>query len=790
MFSKMKIILVTILFFSFNIIISAQESSEKLIEAYESYSAPPREVVFVHLNKSVYVEGEMLGFCAYVFDKFSKKRSLMTSNLYCTISDNEGHVIKEKLVLVENGVASNVFNIDSTLTKTTYSFKAFTNYMMNFDEQNHFEQKFNIICANKENEINDEIENNQIDLQFLPEGGHLVSDVYNTVAIIAKDSRGFGIPNANVQLFDYQNNIISETKLNEFGIGKTIFKPLIDSSCYLKINYNGLSHQLEINDIKVTGLALTLNEIQDKVVLNFRTNKKGLNHFGKKNFRLVIHNGNELKMLPVKLNNQLEVNVALNYSSLFPGINIFTLFDDYDNPILERLFFNYQGVLMGDDLAVKVIKKPDSILVRLKMNDLVTDSFNSISVSILPPNTISYKHHNNIFSSLYLQPYVKGVIENGDYYFREVDRKTKYNMDLLLQSQGWSNYNWKNIFKGTPLLSNTFDRGIDLVASVNDKNKQGVYIVYPLQNSNTEIFDLKPDQSEFYQKNLVPIEGESFKSSLLKKRGKTDSPKLYLRFHPSFIPKYTKSTNILSTNFIEHNNLGSFNIASNSWENAIILDEVVIQGINRSSRYEKLNKRAVNSRINVVDETDRSTNIRLSDYLNRLGWLVQELPESYTIRNPRIRRGANIPLVYLDNALLTDLNVLSNTNMTIIDAVESDFIGSGGGGLRGSAGFIKIYTDPTILNNGNDNSTGVFRQPFPLTFAKEKKYYTPVYKFYNTRFFNEFGVMGWFTNLKPDANNFIEFQIPNTGSSGINLYIEGVTNNNQLISSKKSISLN
>lgn len=47
------------------------------------------------------------------------------------------------------------------------------------------------------------------------------------------------------------------------------------------------------------------------------------------------------------------------------------------------------------------------------------------------------------------------------------------------------------------------------------------------------------------------------------------------------------------------------------------------------------------------------------------------------------------------------------------------------------------------------------------------------------------GVLGWFSNLKPDGREFIEFQVPNTGSSAINLYIEGVTNGNQLISTVK-----
>ncbi|MEM9679030.1 MAG: hypothetical protein AAF901_01800, partial [Bacteroidota bacterium] len=70
--------------------IAQNDLSEELLDSYEEYAAAPREVLYVHLNKSTYIEGEMMGFKAYVFDKFTKERSLMTTNLYCTISDNEG----------------------------------------------------------------------------------------------------------------------------------------------------------------------------------------------------------------------------------------------------------------------------------------------------------------------------------------------------------------------------------------------------------------------------------------------------------------------------------------------------------------------------------------------------------------------------------------------------------------------------------------------------------------------------------------------------------------------------
>ncbi|NNC63070.1 MAG: hypothetical protein HKO11_12090, partial [Eudoraea sp.] len=56
---------------------------DDLVPAFEAYSELPREVVFVHLNKSVFIKGEGVGYKAYVLDKDTKKRSLETKNLYC-----------------------------------------------------------------------------------------------------------------------------------------------------------------------------------------------------------------------------------------------------------------------------------------------------------------------------------------------------------------------------------------------------------------------------------------------------------------------------------------------------------------------------------------------------------------------------------------------------------------------------------------------------------------------------------------------------------------------------------
>ena len=100
--------------------VSAQNNSatDSIISSFENYSDLPREVAYVHLNKSTYVKGEAIGFSAYVLDKDTKTPSALTTNLYCTISDSNNTTIKQKLIHISWARASRAPSF-------TYSFDGF-----------------------------------------------------------------------------------------------------------------------------------------------------------------------------------------------------------------------------------------------------------------------------------------------------------------------------------------------------------------------------------------------------------------------------------------------------------------------------------------------------------------------------------------------------------------------------------------------------------------------------------------------------------------------------------------
>ncbi|MBT8264018.1 MAG: hypothetical protein KJN75_01645, partial [Muriicola sp.] len=146
------LLLYTLLLHSF---LTAQniEKNETILTAFDTYSELPREVVFVHVNKAVFIKGENIGFKAYVLDKDTKKRSLETKNLYCIISDEKETILKKQLIRIEDGIGNGTIVIDSLFTTGNYTLKAYTNWMRNFSEPNYFEQTISIIDPEKTKEV-------------------------------------------------------------------------------------------------------------------------------------------------------------------------------------------------------------------------------------------------------------------------------------------------------------------------------------------------------------------------------------------------------------------------------------------------------------------------------------------------------------------------------------------------------------------------------------------------------------------------------------------------------------
>ena len=765
---------------------------EDIITPFKDYSSLYREVAYCHLNKSTYIKGEMIGFSGYVFDKDLKTPSKLTKNLYCVITDDSNNIIKSKLVKVNNGFTNNIFNTDSLFTSGNYKFKAYTNWMKNFDERNAYVEYFRVIDSEIDSTVKSTITENVLDAQFLPEGGHFVDFVKTNVGVVIKNSQGFGEPSVEGDVYDANNKFITSFKTNSLGIGRFLLFPEINQKYKVKINHLNKDFEFSIEDIKLKGIAIHVNNSNGNVALEFKTNQETLKDIKDKPFKLVIHNGKEAKGVNIAFTEKDLVKMV-DYEELLPGLNIFTLFDENNAPILERMFFNFNGIDIINSGNMSYAKEKDSMRIYIPLKNLhdALEENQNISISVLPEGTKSYERHQNIISHTFLQPYLKGYIENAKYYFTNIDAEKRFALDNLLITQGWSSYNWNNIFNNNVTDSFVFEDGILFKAN---KNSNGIndFILYPLKNNDGHIISLSEDKNSFVKSGLFPEEDEKLSIGALGKKGKLNDPGLYVQFFPSKIPELHNEFETLYTNqsAITKATPNKPFTLTDITETQQLEDVIVKAAPRKSTKLEKFRASALDI-VDVFDNTKRELNLTFSQYVNFYlpDFIASEAGGTLDVinRNP-VSFQTNRPAIYLDDVLISSLEIFIGFFMNDVDFVAVNRRGVGEGFL-GAGGVIRIYTASGFYNR--DLKTNFSRKfEFPLAFADNKKYYVPKYDLYNDDFFKEYGVIDWIPNCKVDSQGNLNFTVYNPANNNIKLFIEGVCDEGAFISEIKVLNVN
>ena len=530
---------------------------------------------------------------------------------------------------------------------------------------------------------------------------------------------------------------------------------------------------------------MTLNDLGSKVALTFNTNEATLKSIKGRPYKMTIHNGHDIKSVDVVFSEDTSINILINYADLESGVNVFTVFNELNKPILERIFFKHVGLEFLESGDVFLKKDMDTIQVTIPIKNIDVSGFNNFSVSVLPEDTRSYQHHHNLPSYALLQPYVNGYIENAAYYFREVSRKKKYELDILLITQGWSSYSWNKVFNTVPKPVYDFETGITINAKVNKKNS-GQYLIYPTAFSKSNILALSENETSFERTELFPLDDEKLKIGEIQTNGKTLKPRLYLRFTPSSLPLIKNDTKVLGIkqdDVLEYSEIPTMKAP---WE-VEVLDEVVVTAEKEATRIEKI-KRNERGRVDVFDDTKRQRYFDFASYVSSQGFRVNQTAGRLTVINPSSPTPNNrTPLIYLDGLRLTDFDILSNYRLEEVDYIVVDKSGLGEG-IRGSAGVIKVFTDPSKRLT---SKYGKVYQEYavPLAFSGAKRFYAPVYASFQTDFFREYGVLNWVYGLKVNANGNLQFSIPDAMQTEIKLFIEGMTDKGQFMSEVKTISI-
>lgn len=725
--------------------------------------------------------GEEIWFTAYAFDRKSNLSSKATTNIYVGLYDKSGKQIKKKLFLAKDGIASGQLSIDPEMKSGDYYLKTSTNWMKNFKEDDSFIQKITVIrpdaMVNNEKKINTK----EYDIQFLPEGGHLLSGVKNTVGIKAIDDAGKGTKATGV-IVNSRGLEITSFKTNQLGFGKFSLNPKKGEKYTANITLVSSKEIAQsLPEIKDVGLAIQVNNMKSKnVVITMITNEESMKWVKDQEFKLFLHKDGEAKIIPFFFDDKLK-RVVIERNGLFKGVNTVTIFDSNGKPLVERMFFN-NTISNATKLAIGNIEaKGDSINYDLVSND---GKLINASISVLPRNTISYNPKHTIISSLYLNPYLKNSVENPQYYFKNFDQKKKYELDIVLLTQGWSRYDWDNILNFPPDPNFDFENGITVNGHLNtDLDKVKSLFLYPT-TLNKSSFIKYDEKGKFNLKNFYPVNGEELRFSYTDQKGKTKKPGLAL----SFIGR-------MSEDFIEvpvENNLASFYTDRNSIpegflsSNRELLNEIVIK-----ARLEKQKRKQYGlpfrGELYKIDRGLAEKYINLSHFLNNHGFFVENLGTrlgQVSIRYFSTRRGPVV--VYLDNVQLADFSSMADRPLDqfediYIDATPNANLASIAGNMATFVVVVKLYSSKSSIWNLDEramqNITKVLNG-----FESSKVFYTPKYIAYDIKPFQDYGVIHWQPRVIADQNTSFRMTTVNTNLEEIDFYIEGVSSDGSVFS--------
>lgn len=211
------------LFFILNLFAQNQpDSEENQLTGFQK--------LYVQTDREIYFLGDTIWLSAYLLDGKTHVPVKDDQNLYIDIIDSSGVILKSEVFPVYKGFSEGNIPLTDTLMVGNVVFRAYTNYLRNFDDDWFFYQSMTVERTKNSMEIQNEIkpENNAPDVEpvvrFFPEGGILLENSPNAVGVKITDKNGKGI-NTNGTIIDEKNRTIAEFKTSYKGLGKFNFYP-------------------------------------------------------------------------------------------------------------------------------------------------------------------------------------------------------------------------------------------------------------------------------------------------------------------------------------------------------------------------------------------------------------------------------------------------------------------------------------------------------------------------------------------------------------------------------------
>lgn len=772
---------------------------EKIVLKFNQYqNEVPQEKAYLHLDKPYYTAGETIWFKAYLVEANSHMPDTISIPLYVELTDNQrGKVIDRRILKLEGGSAAADFILPDTLKAGYYQLRAYTNWMLNFDENLLFTKDFKVYRPN-EVDAPAKLNAQEIDFQFFPEGGNLVEGIENRLAYKAVDALGNGLDVSGVILSD-KGDTVMNFESEHLGMGLMTFKPQVGEKYIAKIKYRNIyEKEISLPTIEKEGFVMGVESVADKNNIRLFVGHNLNNMTGQ--IAVVGQSQGRICYTAKTISTKKVLLIKIPKNKFPEGITQFTVFNDKGVPLCERLIY-----LKNDStLNIKILtnktqyKTKEKVTIDIEAKDAKGQPISGdFSVSVTDAGQVLEKPFaDNISTYLLLNSDLKGRIEQPAYYFSKENPEASRHLDILMMTQGWRRYKWNDILKEElPKPKFLFERGLTLSGEISRPNGKpfekpvNLTFMFDLKDS-TKLFGMgmaeKDGTFAAYNLNFVDsakvviqaIAGNSNRNTKIF-INRTFSPKVQVvaipfnavTFDEKELADYLKRTK----EALDFERTLRFN-------KAIMLNEVTVKAKKKTQERDNRVLYDTPSKSLTIDQTMTGfTNI-----LDLMRGRFAGVQVSGSVNDPTITiRGVSSimlssePLFLLDG-MQTDksailmLPVPDVDKIDILTGAEASIYGSGAGG-----GVISILTKRGNPNYDYSQDEAMGVQNFRIAgYYPTKEFYAPKYDvdipenlrpdFRSTIF--------WSPKIKTDANGKASITYFNTDAqTKVNLNLEGIS---------------
>ncbi|MCC8409519.1 TonB-dependent receptor plug domain-containing protein [Mucilaginibacter sp. UR6-1] len=630
---------------------------------------------------------------------------------------------------------------------------------------------------------------NTVDVQFFPESGYLVNGLTSKVAFKATGADGLGKEVKGV-VKDGQGNTVASFATEHLGMGAFTFTPAAGKTYKASLTFaDGSVKDVDMPAMRTSGYVMNINN-NNPAVLVFKITSAGT---AAQDLILVAQAGGKVRYAAKPKGADTAFTAVIPKTRLTSGIVQFTLFSATGEPLNERLAF----IQKADDLKIKLSPSKQDYATREKVSLGIEGRFSAdsagvsnLSMSVIDESKVKVDEdeENSIFASILLTSDLKGYVEKPNYYFHDVSDKTRADLDLLMLTQGYRRFEWKQLLAGNmgPMIYKP-EQTIDIAGTVTQSKK-------PVAGAKIMLFNNTNKGRPFMIDTVADANGHFVFKGLIF----TDSLKFMVQ---ATTPKGKRYVDVK----LDADPRQSVTISKNRADVAVNVDGDMMGYLRQSTAYfnEKV-KYGIASRNNLLNEVKitsrREPVVKHSSNLNGAGNADQvitakDLQACSTLeqclqgrlvgvmfRNgiPYTTRGGGQMTVLIDGMAQGDDAL---RNITPFDVETVEVLRSGGKsaiyGFQGANGVIIITTkrgDGGFKSSYDGNPPGVVMYT-PLGYYVSRAFYSPKYDVpdKNTNMADMRSTIYWNPNIYCDGKTPAEVSYFNAdGKGSYRVVVEGI----------------